>query len=114
MIPLASYFCRFQLFQGKELSAFKYRFRHWVGMLFFLLDPLINGADGFLGAVFTFIVQLISFAGIFIIAFALVQGFVLEKWHQSEFLVGIVIMVLAGPMPGIEFIMGNFPDFLHA
>jgi len=80
-------------------------------MAFFLLDGLINGAQGFLGAVFTLLVQIISFAGLFILVFGLFQGFVLEKWHYSEFLLGIVIMVLVGPLPGIALIAGQVPDF---
>ncbi|OLS13967.1 MAG: hypothetical protein RBG13Loki_2418 [Promethearchaeota archaeon CR_4] len=81
-------------------------------MLFFLLDPLVNGAQGLIGAIFTFILQLVSFAGLFILIFGLFQGFVLERWRYSEFLVGIVIMVIVGPLPGIALITGNIPDFL--
>jgi hypothetical protein len=80
-------------------------------MLFFLLDGLIDQGSGFLADVFTFILQLVSFTGLFILIFGLFQGFVLEKWHHSEFLIGIVIMILVGPMPGIALITGNVPDF---
>ena len=81
-------------------------------MLFFVLDALIDQGSGFLADVFTFILQLVSFAGLFILVFGLFQGFVLEKWHHSEFLIGIVIMILVGPLPGIALITGNVPDFL--
>ncbi|OLS13960.1 MAG: hypothetical protein RBG13Loki_2411 [Promethearchaeota archaeon CR_4] len=54
-------------------------------MLFFLLDGLVNEAQGFLGSVFTFILQIVSFAGLFILIFGLFQGFVLECGTIASF-----------------------------
>ncbi|HMF32803.1 MAG TPA: hypothetical protein VKK79_15370 [Candidatus Lokiarchaeia archaeon] len=78
----------------------------------FLLDGLLQDSSGFIGAVFLFMVEIISFAGFFILVFALLQGFIGDKWHYNEFLLVIIIFVVVGPMPGIQFITQGAPPEL--
>jgi hypothetical protein len=73
---------------------------------------LLQNASGFIGAVFLFMCEIASFAGFFILVFALLQGFVGGQWHYSEFLLVIIIFAVIGPIPGIQFITQGPPPQL--
>ncbi len=80
-------------------------------MLYFILDPLVQNMGGVLGGVLYFLLGCISFAGIFIIIFGLFQGFVLEKWHHTYFLIGVLIIALVGVEPAWVLLTQSFPNF---
>ena len=68
-------------------------------MLSFILDQMVRDLGGVLGATLYFLLECVSFAGLFIIIFGLFQGIVLQKWHYSEFLIGALIVGLVGVEP---------------
>ncbi len=78
-------------------------------MLFFILDPFIQQLGGAIGGVLSLLLGCISFTGIFILIFGLFQGFVLQKWHYSEFLIGALIIALVGVEPAWILLTQGFP-----
>ena len=68
-------------------------------MRFFILDQMVRNLGGALGETLYFLLECLSFAGLFIIIFGLFQGIVLQKWHYSEFLIGVLIIGLVGVEP---------------
>ncbi len=78
-------------------------------MLYFILDTLIQELGGMLGDALYFLLECISFTGIFILIFGLFQGIVLQKWHYSEFLIGVIIIALVGVEPAWVLLTQGFP-----
>lgn len=79
-------------------------------MLYFILDQMVRNLGGALGEALYFLLECVSFAGLFIIVFGLVQGLVLEKWHYSEFLIGIIVIGLVGIEPAWILVTQGFPS----
>ncbi len=79
-------------------------------MLCFILDQFLGDLGETLGAGLYFILQLISFTGIFIIVFGLFEGFVLHQWKYQPFLLAIIIIGLVGIDPAIDLIANGFPN----
>ena len=79
-------------------------------MSFFILDQLSQDAAGVLGQVLSFMVEIASFAGIFILIWGLVSGLVLNKWSYNYFLIGIIIIGFVGVVPAWNLITHGFPD----
>ncbi len=78
-------------------------------MPFFILDQLARNLGGALGETLYFLLECISFAGLFIIIFGLFQGIVLQKWKYSEFLMGVIIIALVGIEPAWVLLTQGFP-----
>ena len=84
-------------------------------MLSYILDQFLGNLSDTLGEALYFIIQIISFTGIFLIAFGLFEGLVQGKWKYGYFLTAIIVIGLVGIDPAIDLLTNGFPnlfDFL--
>jgi len=80
-------------------------------MLCFILDQVTSDLGGTLAQLLYFMLELASFAGIFILLWGLVSGLVLNKWSYNYFLMGIIILGVVGPGPAWTLMTQGFPNF---
>ncbi len=79
-------------------------------MLCFILDLFLGDLSETLGATLYFLIQIISFTGIFLIVFGLFEGLVLHKWSYQSFLLAIIVIGLVGFDPAIDLLTNGFPN----
>ncbi len=82
-------------------------------MLCFLLGQFLGNLSETLGKALYFMIQLISFTGIFLIVFGLFEGLVLGKWKYGYFLTAIIVIGLVGIDPAIDLITNGFPNIFE-
>ncbi len=82
-------------------------------MLGFILDQFFGDISQTLGAALYFIFQLVSFTGIFLIAFGLFEGLVLKQWKYQYFLLAIIAIGLVGIDPAIDLLANGFPNLTN-
>ncbi len=82
-------------------------------MQYFILIQLFGDLGETLGGAIYFMIQLISFTGIFMIVFGLFEGFVNGKWKYGYFLTAIIIFGLVGIEPAIDLFTNGFPNLTN-
>ena len=82
-------------------------------MQYYLLEHFLGNLSNTLGLALYFIIQIISFTGLFLIAFGLFEGFVLGKWRYGYFLTAIIVIGLVGINPAIDLVVKGFPNIFE-
>jgi hypothetical protein len=80
-------------------------------MLCYLLDQLFQNLSGSLGQILVFMLELASFAGLFLLIWSICAGLILNSWRYDHFLLAIIILGIIGPGPAWTLITQGFPDF---